>query len=449
MVRGVGRHWSKVRGGSGPGAQAAGMAGELGEALSALALRRTAGVLAFALAVAVWALPGSVKQAKQQGHWSSSHLPQPRDTRRHADTTVALRAGAESVRTTARGADDEPWRSRIPVPPPTPIGGGGIGGTNGTNGSGHGRRRNYTESWRNGMDWRNGTNGTNGGGSTEGLRGDGSTPTGTPPNETMSAAPAGGNPPRDGRGITSRAACDYTGSMNGSVTGGMNGSEGSGSISGYSSCENVAGWVDSQERTCEEYEEDGWLCMTAVFDADAENISAVDACCTCGGGCPRMSSGGTQSAWEAMDDRVVEDLNKGVAFNDTGSMNGSVTGMNGSEGSGSISGYSWCENVAGWVDSQERTCEEYEEDGWLCVTAVFDADAENVTENVTAGQACCTCGGGEISDYWCSESSQCPCKAGYEVCASPRWSVTCCFVCVICPPTIPMRAVSDPPGQPL
>jgi hypothetical protein len=51
-----------------------------------------------------------------------------------------------------------------------------------------------------------------------------------------------------------------------------------------SSCENVAGWVDSQERTCEAYEEDGSLCVTAVFDADAKNISAVLACCTCGGG---------------------------------------------------------------------------------------------------------------------------------------------------------------------
>jgi hypothetical protein len=51
-----------------------------------------------------------------------------------------------------------------------------------------------------------------------------------------------------------------------------------------SSRENVAGWVDSQERTCEAYEEDGSLCVTAVLDADAETISAVLACCTCGGG---------------------------------------------------------------------------------------------------------------------------------------------------------------------
>jgi hypothetical protein len=51
-----------------------------------------------------------------------------------------------------------------------------------------------------------------------------------------------------------------------------------------SSRENVAGWVDSQERTCEAYEEDGLLCVTAVLDADAETISAVLACCTCGGG---------------------------------------------------------------------------------------------------------------------------------------------------------------------
>ena len=70
--------------------------------------------------------------------------------------------------------------------------------------------------------------------------------------------------------------------MNCSV-GGMNGREGSDSMNG-ASCENMAGWVDSQERTCEAYEEDWWLCVTAVFDADAENISAVEACCSCGGG---------------------------------------------------------------------------------------------------------------------------------------------------------------------
>jgi hypothetical protein len=70
--------------------------------------------------------------------------------------------------------------------------------------------------------------------------------------------------------------------------------------------------------------------------------------------------------------------------------------MNDSEGSGSMNGSSSCENVAGWVDSQERTCEAYEEDGWLCVTALFDANAENIS----AGEACCTCGGGEVSDYW-------------------------------------------------
>jgi hypothetical protein len=63
---------------------------------------------------------------------------------------------------------------------------------------------------------------------------------------------------------------------------------------------------------------------------------------------------------------------------------------------GSMNGSSSCENVAGWVDSQERTCEAYEEDGWLCVTALLDADAENIS----AGEACCTCGGGEVSDYW-------------------------------------------------
>jgi hypothetical protein len=75
--------------------------------------------------------------------------------------------------------------------------------------------------------------------------------------------------------------CVSVGSINSSV-GGMNGSEGSDNMNG-SSCENIAGWVDSQNRTCEAYEEDGWLCETAVFDADAENISAVEACCSCGG----------------------------------------------------------------------------------------------------------------------------------------------------------------------
>jgi cysteine-rich repeat protein len=50
------------------------------------------------------------------------------------------------------------------------------------------------------------------------------------------------------------------------------------------SCENVAGWTDSQQMTCKAYEEEALLCSTAVLDADAENISALEACCTCGGG---------------------------------------------------------------------------------------------------------------------------------------------------------------------
>jgi streptogramin lyase len=341
----------------------------------------------------------------------------------------------------------------------------------------------------------------------------------------MSAPPAGGTPPPSGGGF------NYTGSMNGSV-GGMNGSEGSDNMNG-SSCENVAGWVDSQNRTCEAYEEDGWLCETAVFDADAEDISAVEACCSCGGGWVLDSGGFNYTAVQEMvpdQDRVVlswrhsqdldlwvcdksdltecvgytrktagfaggtitldVDITKGpgvetsefrsvnsgtlevwvnhfsqaftssqvlnypatvyvycyVCLDDDNeqkagyvrsvtqnsddvpdvpsggkkwwkvgeftwpsgsvrakwttcvtdcyrscgiSMNCSVGGMNGSEGSDIMNGSS-CENVAGWVDSQNRTCEAYEEDGWLCETAVFDADAEDIS----AVEACCSCGGG-------------------------------------------------------
>ena len=94
--------------------------------------------------------------------------------------------------------------------------------------------------------------------------------------------------------------------MNGSV-GGINGNEVSESMN-VSSCENVAGWVDSQNRTCEAYEEDGWLCVTAVFDADAENISAVEACCSCGGGWVVDSGGFNYTAVQEMvpdQDRVV------------------------------------------------------------------------------------------------------------------------------------------------
>jgi len=163
-------------------------------------------------------------------------------------------------------------------------------------------------------------------------------------------------------------------SMNCSV-GGMNGSEGSDSVSG-TSCENMAGWADSQNRTCEAYEEDKWLCVTAVFDADAENISAVEACCSCGGGWAVDSGGFNYTA--------------NASVNYTGS---SVGGMNGSEGSDGMSGSS-CENVEGWMDSQNRTCEAYEEDGWLCETAVLDADAENIS----AVEACCSCGGGWAVD---------------------------------------------------
>jgi hypothetical protein len=86
----------------------------------------------------------------------------------------------------------------------------------------------------------------------------------------------------DGSLSNSPPTCVPVGSMNGSV-GAMDGSEGSDGMNG-TSCENVAGWVHSQKRTFEAYEEDGWLCETVVFDAVAENISAVEACCSCGGG---------------------------------------------------------------------------------------------------------------------------------------------------------------------
>jgi hypothetical protein len=148
------------RGGKGPGAPAAGMAGEPGEALSVPALRCVAGVLAFALSllvVAVWALPGgvpeaqrehgSVPPAQQHGH---GYQAKPEYTSRDADTSVALRAGLEHLllagsyeprRDSAR-APHQPLRdtrrSRItpPSPPPSDIGGnsstppppGGTGG---------------------------------------------------------------------------------------------------------------------------------------------------------------------------------------------------------------------------------------------------------------------------------------------------------------------------------
>ena len=88
----------------------------------------------------------------------------------------------------------------------------------------------------------------------------------------------------------------------------MNVSEGSDSMNG-GSCENVAGWADFHYKTCEAYEEDRWLCATADFYADADNISAVEACCSCGGGWVVNRDGFNYAALQEMDtldqDRVV------------------------------------------------------------------------------------------------------------------------------------------------
>ncbi len=134
-------HWSPTGAGKGPGAPAAGMAGDPGEALSAPALRCVAGVLAFSLSllvVAVWALPGGVPEAQRehggvppaQQHGQGKFVDSEQETRRYADTTVSLRAGLEHL---LLAGSDEPRhvvipaqhqplpdtrRSRIPPSPP-------------------------------------------------------------------------------------------------------------------------------------------------------------------------------------------------------------------------------------------------------------------------------------------------------------------------------------------
>jgi hypothetical protein len=49
-------------------------------------------------------------------------------------------------------------------------------------------------------------------------------------------------------------------------------------------CTNLRGWAGSKQKTCEAYAQGELLCATAVLDANAEKVSALEACCACGGG---------------------------------------------------------------------------------------------------------------------------------------------------------------------
>ena len=48
-------------------------------------------------------------------------------------------------------------------------------------------------------------------------------------------------------------------------------------------CEDIAGWTDSEGDGCALYEAEEW-CSIAEAYADEDGVTALDACCYCGGG---------------------------------------------------------------------------------------------------------------------------------------------------------------------
>jgi len=76
-------------------------------------------------------------------------------------------------------------------------------------------------------------------------------------------------------------------------------------------CTNLRGWADSKLKTCEAYAQGELLCATAVSDANAENISALEACCACGGG-TRMDWNENNGLNGSLMKSAADQLKKGV-----------------------------------------------------------------------------------------------------------------------------------------